>query len=201
MKNIHKTLIFIALAIGASIISCTSVNNSGQQGQTSDTTKNAPQQQTLDPNSAAVVKYNNRLFSVPSPIQLASVIKKINLPYNRELLNNVNKRQEYTTSFKQAVNLGIYGANLGYINVFEQLQDAASYFGAIRTLSQELGIMNQFNEATMKRIEQNNGNKDSLLYIASIMYRESDAYLMEAERNEIGALIIAGGWVEGLYLL
>ena len=129
------------------------------------------------------------------------MIKKLNLPYNRELLNNVNKRQDYTTSFKQALNLGIFGANLGYINVFEQLPDAAAYFGAIRTLSQELGIMNQFNEATMKRIEQNNGNKDSLLYIASIIYRESDAYLMDAERNEIGALIIAGGWVEGLYLL
>ena len=85
--------------------------------------------------------------------------------------------------------------------MFEQLPDAAAYFGAIRTLSKELGIMNTFNEETMKRIERNNGNKDSLLYIASIMYRESDQYLMDAERNEVGALILAGGWVESLYLL
>ena len=99
------------------------------------------------------------------------------------------------------MNLGIYGANLGYINVFEQLPDAAAYFGAIRALSKELGIMNTFNEETMQRIERNNGNKDSLLYIASIMYRESDQYLMDAERNEVGALILAGGWVESLYLL
>ncbi|MBO4371298.1 MAG: hypothetical protein J5826_00030 [Bacteroidales bacterium] len=85
--------------------------------------------------------------------------------------------------------------------MFEQLPDAAAYFGAIRALSKELGIMNTFNEETMKRIERNNGNKDSLLYIASIMYRESDQYLMDAERNEVGALILAGGWVESLYLL
>lgn len=200
MKNIRKTLIIIAFTI-LCITGCTNVNNTDNNNQTGDSTQKTQSQPTLDPNASALVKVNNRLFSVPSPIQLATVIKKLDLPYNRELLNDVNKRQDYTTSFKQALNLGIFGANLGYINVFEQLPDAAAYFGAIRTLSQELGIMNQFNEATMKRIEQNNGNKDSLLYIASIIYRESDAYLMDAERNEIGALIIAGGWVEGLYLL
>ncbi|MBR2887576.1 MAG: hypothetical protein IKB95_05065, partial [Bacteroidales bacterium] len=179
---------------------CTPVNNnSGEGAQTAPPP--ADQTQMLDPNRGALVRFNDRLFNVPSPIQLAGVIQKVQLPYNKELLNSVNKYQNYTTTFKQALNLGIYGANLGYINVFEQLPDAAAYFGAIRALSKELGIMNTFNEETMKRIERNNGNKDSLLYIASIMYRESDQYLMDAERNEVGALILAGGWVESLYLL
>lgn len=194
------THIIVAIAVCIGIQACTPVNNNNGAGaQTAPPATD--QTQMLDPNRGALVKFNDRLFNVPSPIQLAGVIQKVQLPYNKELLNSVSKYQNYTTTFKQALNLGIYGANLGYINVFEQLPDAAAYFGAIRALSKELGIMNTFNEETMKRIERNNGNKDSLLYIASIMYRESDQYLMDAERNEVGALILAGGWVESLYLL
>ena len=191
----------IAVIIATLIIiqACTPVNNNGAGGQTVSTSNN--QTQMLDPTHSALLKFNDRLFNVPSPIQLAGVIQKVKLPYNKDLLNDVNKYQKYTTTFKQALNLGVYGANLGYINVFEQLPDAAAYFGAIRALSKELGIMNTFNEETMKRIERNNGNKDSLLYIASVMYRESDQYLMDAERSEVGALILAGGWVESLFLL
>lgn len=197
----HRLTHIVAVITACIIVqACTPVNNnSGEGAQTAPPP--ADQTQMLDPNRGALVRFNDRLFNVPSPIQLAGVIQKVQLPYNKELLNSVNKYQNYTTTFKQALNLGIYGANLGYINVFEQLPDAAAYFGAIRTLSKELGIMNTFNEETMKRIERNNGNKDSLLYIASIMYRESDQYLMDAERNEVGALILAGGWVESLYLL
>ena len=197
----HRLTHIVAVITACIIVqACTPVNNnSGEGAQTAPPP--ADQTQMLDPNRGALVRFNDRLFNVPSPIQLAGIIQKVQLPYNKELLNSVNKYQNYTTTFKQALNLGIYGANLGYINVFEQLPDAAAYFGAIRTLSKELGIMNTFNEETMKRIERNNGNKDSLLYIASIMYRESDQYLMDAERNEVGALILAGGWVESLYLL
>lgn len=197
----HRLTHIVAVITACIIVqACTPVNNNtGEGAQTAPPP--ADQTQMLDPNRGALVRFNDRLFNVPSPIQLAGVIQKVQLPYNKELLNSVNKYQNYTTTFKQALNLGIYGANLGYINVFEQLPDAAAYFGAIRALSKELGIMNTFNEETMKRIERNNGNKDSLLYIASIMYRESDQYLMDAERNEVGALILAGGWVESLYLL
>lgn len=197
----HRLTHIVAVITACIIVqACTPVNNNNGEGaQTAPPP--ADQTQMLDPNRGALVRFNDRLFNVPSPIQLAGVIQKVQLPYNKELLNSVNKYQNYTTTFKQALNLGIYGANLGYINVFEQLPDAAAYFGAIRALSKELGIMNTFNEETMKRIERNNGNKDSLLYIASIMYRESDQYLMDAERNEVGALILAGGWVESLYLL
>lgn len=198
----HRLTLIVAAIIACIVVfqACTPVNNNNGTGaQTAP--PNTDQAQMLDPNHSALLKYNDRLFNVPSPIQLAGVIQKVQLPYNKDLLNDVNKYQNYTTTFKQALNLGIYGANLGYINVFEQLPDAAAYFGAIRALSKELGIMNTFNEETMQRIERNNGNKDSLLYIASIMYRESDQYLMDAERNEVGALILAGGWVESLYLL
>jgi len=187
------------------VCACAGVVDNGKKSATevSDSTKKDSKKSTsqLDPSKSALVKINNRLFNVPSPMQLAGLLKDTELPFNKSLLSNTANCQNYTTSLKQALNIGVYGADLGYINVYEQLPEAAAYFGAIRTLSTELGILNSFSDQTMQRIERNNGNKDSLLYIISLIYRESDYYLMNSDRNEISALILAGGWVESVYLM
>lgn len=176
------------------------VNNGGTVSNVGDSST-TQQNSDLDPNRSALLKVNNRLFNVPSPIQLATMLKSFGQPYRKEILNDVGRSGNYTTTFRQALNVGVYGADLGYINAFDQLPDATAYFGAVRTLTTELGVLNTFNEQTMERIERNSGDKDSLTYIASMVYRESDAYLMNSERNEVSSLIIAGGWLEGLYLL
>lgn len=187
------------LATGILLSAC--AGNAGGGKKTDVDTSKKEQTAQLDPNKSAIVKINNRLFSVPSPLQLAGFLKELNLPFKKELLSDASARQNYTTSFKQALNTGVYGADLGYINAYDQLPEAAAYFSAVRFLTSELGILNSFNEETISRIEKNSGDKDSLLYIASLIYRESDYYLTNSDRNEIGALIIAGGWAESLYLM
>lgn len=187
--------------LATSIFLSACAGNAGGGKKTDADTSKKEQTAQLDPNKSAIVKINNRLFSVPSPLQLAGFLKELNLPFKKELLSDASARQNYTTSFKQALNTGVYGADLGYINAYDQLPEAAAYFSAVRFLTSELGILNSFNEETISRIEKNSGDKDSLLYIASLIYRESDYYLTNSDRNEIGALIIAGGWAESLYLM
>ncbi len=43
-------------------------------------------------------------------------------------------------------------------------------------------------------------DRDALLDIISETYWNVDAYLKENDRDNISALMIAGGWVEGLYI-
>ncbi len=148
-----------------------------------------------------IVKINNRLFSIPSPFQVAMLVKDLKVPFNKELLNPVQNQSNYSTTFQQALNLGVYGADLSYLNIYEQLPDAAGYFAVIKVISKELGILSTLDEKTLKRIEDNNNNKDSLLYILSTVYRDADAYLFNNNRNEVGLLILAGGWVESLYIM
>lgn len=199
-KNLFgKKQKILLLAICALVAGCSNTNTDNSVNKANHDT--IASISTLDPTHSALIKVNNRLFNVPSPLQLAGMLKDFGMPYQNTILNGTEKKDRYTTSFKQSLNLGVYGADLGYINVFEQFSDAPSYFEAIRGLSTELGILNAFKENTFARIEQNSGNKDSLLYISSLIYRDSDSYLMNSERNETGALIIAGGWVEGMYLL
>lgn len=161
-------------------------------------------QSTEDDNSSSgssVIKIEGKLFSIPSPFQVAMMMKDNEIPYNSALLNPAEKSYQYSTSFEKALNLGIYGANLGYLNIYEQYPEVANYLSAIESLSEELGLSSSFNQEVIERLENNRNNKDSVLFITSNIYKNADAYLFNNERSEIGSLILAGGWLESLYLL
>jgi hypothetical protein len=53
----------------------------------------------------------------------------------------------------------------------------------------------------MQEIENKITQQDSLLYFLTNTYRLFDSYLKKNNRKEMGALIIAGGWIESLYIL
>ncbi|RLD63932.1 MAG: hypothetical protein DRJ01_02430 [Bacteroidetes bacterium] len=155
----------------------------------------------IDSSASKLVKFNNTLFSVPSPYQLALLVKQVGTKYNKGLLNPTQNQVNYSSNFKKALNLGVYGADLTYLNIYEQIPDAVNYFSVIKTLSQDLALSNAFEPEVFKSIEKNMGNKDSLLHLFSNTYRKADAFLKNNERNQVAVLIITGGWVEGLYLL
>lgn len=191
IKAINSFFIMLPIIAGLLFSAC---NNSNEE----DASNKIDSTLLKDP---TIVKINNRLFSLPSPFQVALLVKDNKVPYNKELLNAVQNQNNYSTTFKQALNLGIYGADLSYLNIYEQLPDAAGYFAVVKVLSKELGILSTLDDKTLKRIEENNNNKDSLLYILSSVFRDADAYLFNNNRNEVGLLILAGGWVESLYIM
>lgn len=194
LKVQHKGfIILIFIFIGSLIFS--NCNNDEEDDSQNDTIDSAELQ------NPTLVKINDRLFSIPSPFQVALLVKDNNVPFDKNLLNPVQNQVNYSTNYKQALNLGIYGADLSYLNIYEQLPDAASYFAVVKVLSKELGISSTLDEKVIKRIEDNNNNKDSLLYILSTIYRDADSYLFNNDRNEIGLLILAGGWIESLYIM
>lgn len=148
-----------------------------------------------------IFKYSNILFSLPSPYQISLLIEKSGISYNKNLLNPTNKASDYVDNFSKSINFGVYGSDLGYINIYRQTQDAASYFAVLKILSQEVGLYNAMDKPTVERIENNIENRDSLLLIVSNTYRKIDNYLKANNRENTGALILAGGWIESVYLL
>lgn len=148
-----------------------------------------------------VLKYNNALFALPSPFQVTSIIKNNSIDFNKTYLNLPDNVSNYTTIFKQSLNVGIYGTDMGYLNIYDQTPDIISYFTVIKKLSEELGLNSAFQTSFIDRIEKNVDNQDSLLYFLTNTYREFDSYLKSSNRKDVGVLIVTGGWIESLYLL
>ncbi|MCB0792584.1 MAG: hypothetical protein H6595_07375 [Flavobacteriales bacterium] len=139
-------------------------------------------------------------YNIPSPMETATLLKKAGAEYDKDILNDVLNVDKYTAASKQALNLGVYGADLSYASVNNQTQESMFYTSCAKKLADKLGVSNAFNDSTLERMEKNMNNRDSLLHIISETYWNVDAYLKENERDNISALMIAGGWVEGLYI-
>jgi len=73
--------------------------------------------------SSLVFKYNNTLFTIPSPFQVTSIIRSNDIDYNKSFLSPPENVSNYTTVFKQSLNIGIYGTDMGYLNIYDQTPD------------------------------------------------------------------------------
>ena len=184
----------IAVFIASFVITgCVDEDSSGTDGKDGMNKK-----QDLD--KSQMLKVGNQIFSIPSPIQSAKLFKELDLPYDNESLHDPNKYKDYTTSAQKALNLGVYGANLGYVSLYEQDQDARLLLGAVNRLCIDLDLSGAISDILAERFLTNIGNADSLVYIISDFYKVGDRYLKENDRSDIASLVLAGGWIEGMYL-
>jgi hypothetical protein len=145
-------------------------------------------------------KTKNIFYNIPSPMETAALLKKTGAQYNSKILNDVKNVDKYTAASQQALNLGVYGADLSYASVFNHTQESMFYTSCSRKLADRLGVMSAFNDSTLELMQSKMNDRDALLDIISETYWNVDAYLKENGRDNISALMIAGGWVEGLYI-
>ena len=138
--------------------------------------------------------------AMPTPIEMAEIIKESKVVYDVKVLNDPKKTSQYVTSIKQSLNLGVYFADLSFTSVFDHPQQSVAYLKAAQKMSMELKINDVFNENIIGRMEGNQNNKDSLLQIISEAYLTTDSYLFENKMNSVAAGIMAGGWIEALYI-
>lgn len=154
----------------------------------------------LDSTKTNFVSVAGKLFSIPSPIQTAILIKESAIPYNREVLNDPTAVSNYSTKNQRALNLGIYGTEMAYTSLYDDSQWSLRYYKAVENLAEELEIKGALSPSLVKRLGSNVGNTDSLLFLSGKFYEAADQYLKDNERYDIAALILTGGWVEASYL-
>lgn len=138
--------------------------------------------------------------SIPSPLEISVLIKESGAGYDNKLLNSSENSTNYNTNYKRALNLGIYGADLGYINIFNKSKDALSYLSSIRGLAEDLNIGQFYDFETIKRLASNSENIDSLLYITTSTFEDINDFLHQKKRSDQSVLILTGGWIEALHI-
>lgn len=136
---------------------------------------------------------------IPAPIELSAMMKKSGESYNKNYLNDPENYSYYNTSFEQALNLGVYGADLGYSNLYEENQQSILYVGSIKELVDELRISQFFNFETIERLAENR-DLDSLILMTTQDFNEVNEYFQEQQRSGLSVLMIAGGWIESLFI-
>ena len=194
--NIKYILLFAAgIGLSVSVSSCGEGGSADQKSSSEASTK----AKAVDPNKSNVMKIGGKLFNLPSPLETAFLLEKVDQQYNEGMLNHEIDATRYATKYSQAMNLGVFGSDLGYALIHNQSQSAFHMLGVCKKLGTNLGVSPTLYTGLMKRFEGNLDNKDSLLIFISELNRLSDEYLKENEAEDVSTLILYGGWVESLH--
>ncbi|HTJ53377.1 MAG TPA: hypothetical protein VL443_28175 [Cyclobacteriaceae bacterium] len=140
------------------------------------------------------------LQQIPSPLEISMILKESGKKYNVTYLNSADNRAKYNTNYKKALNLGIYGTDLGYTNIYEQNQDGVKYMEAIKDMADGLNIGQFFDIETVGRLATNSKNLDSLLLITTQNFNSINHYLQTQSRANLSVLLLTGGWLEALHV-
>jgi hypothetical protein len=139
-------------------------------------------------------------YSLPSPLETAMLVRSAGAEYNAEILNSVDNAGNYTGQKKMALNLGVYTCDLSFASLYDQTQASIRYMNAAKQMADGLGILDAINDDTIERLEENVNNRDVLLDIVSETFMNSSSDLEETGRPAIAAMLLVGGWIEGLYI-
>ena len=163
-------------------------------------TSSEKEQVSINPEEKINLEIGNNFFSIPSPVQIALDLEKGNQPFSPDLLHNPEAFDSYNSDFTKSLIMGIYGTDLAYCAVYGKTTEAMKYFNAMKKMADELNAGYAINEALLERFSNNLDNKDSLLSLASDAYLEIDAYLKDNNNHDIAGVVLAGGWIESMYL-
>ena len=138
--------------------------------------------------------------NIASPIEVASLLSDLQVPFSSSYLSNPEKMSDYSTSYEMAYNLGALSSDLGYLNMYNKTGTAINYLSTINKLTEALDVGQFFDFVLMKRLATSENNLDSLLFVSMNSFNRMDEHLRVTDRSNLSTLMVAGVWLEGLYL-
>jgi hypothetical protein len=189
-KNLVVVLLFASMIIG-----CRSGGNKA----------------TRDVDTLVIPKENTAVYedfkkaekifnALPSPLESAMLIKSTGARFDRALLNPVGNVSSYVTNKIMALNLGIYTCDLSFASLYEQTQLIVDYMNAAKKMADGLGILKAIEPSTIDQLEENINNSEMIMKIVSETFMNSNSYLEDNGQPAIAAMVLVGGWFEGLYI-
>ena len=140
------------------------------------------------------------IYPLPTSDEVADMLNRIGIPYMLGTSNTVENVNRYFTAKSKAYNIGVYGTDLSYASTYQMTQETMLYLEAVNQLGSDLGISSIYNEDLLNRIDNNINDKDSLVEIVSLTIIETYDYLNKNGKADLSILMVAGGWIEAMYL-
>lgn len=143
------------------------------------------------------------LDDLPPPSEVPYLLAQAGADFNSEVINSITpeKMEAYQQSdAKAALNLGVYATDIGYLTSYEQSETALDYMGECQKLAAPVGVADAIDYGMISRFESNMEAKDSLTAIINEVMEKSGDRLSQLDELNSAALLLAGSWVEGIYI-
>ncbi|MEW6468557.1 MAG: hypothetical protein AB1458_06515 [Bacteroidota bacterium] len=187
-----KTLRFASLLLVYVLTgSCGSSGGNGQ-GEPSDSSS----VKTTDTSGLSDMK----LYALPAPLEVSTALRSYDNAYTTKVFERTkDKTADYLPNYLKGLNLGVYCVDMGYATVYDDHNMALKYLDKVEKVMNELNLSTQA-AAFVKKYKDNINNKDSLYKFILMSYNEANRYFRDNKREDVGLMILTGGFIEGLYI-
>jgi len=193
--GISSVILMVVILFAGLFFSCKSGGNKASKDEVS---VNVPKD-----NTAIVedIKQAEKIFNaLPSPLESAMLIKSAGAKFSESLLNPLGNTNKYATSKSMALNLGVYTCDLSFASLYEQTQLIIDYMNAAKKMADGLGILKAIDQSTIDKLEENINNSEVIMEIVSETFMNSNSFLEDNGQPALAAMVLVGGWFEGLYI-
>jgi hypothetical protein len=185
-----------SLALIAAIVVSSCGGGSNKEESSSDASSEF--EAAKDQVAADVSKVLNDL---PPPSEVPYLLMNAGAEFDPNIINSIDKMESYQTNeTKAALNLGVYATDIGYLASYEKSELALDYMGECQKLAAPVGVAEAIDYGMISRFEANMESKDSLATIINEVMQKSGERLSELEELNSAALLLAGSWIEGVYI-
>lgn len=146
------------------------------------------------------ISAQNVFNTISSRTSILELTKQAGAEYNVQLLNNPDDVSRYLLESSRALNLGVYGADLNVASIYDQTQESMLFFKCVSIIAKSIGVSDSFDENMGERMTANQANRDSTLNIITQAFKNADNTLRKNNRPGTSSLLVAGAWIEGLYV-
>ncbi len=184
----NKKLTKAALVCAAAIVA-TGCTVSGSQDKT-----NVMSKQDVEQNVHEFV------YPLPTAFEITEMLNRIDAAYILDICNPKENVDKYVTEAKRAVNMGVYSADLCYASTYNQQSNVMDYTQTIRALIDALDMTRAVDPELASKMEDNENNREGMTELISNSFYDSYDYLNRNGRGPVSLMIVAGSWIEGLYI-
>lgn len=186
ITRLLKVSAFVSLALFT--VAC---NNSGKKK--SDST-------TIDKNEVKA-ELEEIVYPLPSPFEMTKMINEIEATYIIGISNDPEAYKRYLTVKKQGLNLGVYSSDMAYSATYNRNEKTQEYLSTIKELVKSLDLTGAIKSDMPERIEASLEDKEESVSVITDLFYDTYSYMNKNNNTELSYLILAGTWVEGLYLV
>lgn len=151
-------------------------------------------------NDSLQMKYRSLIENLPAPVEMLRKLTNSGITFRDSLVNVPENVSRYSNTNSQAINLGIYGADMAYLTAMEQFGQVGPYIRSVKKIADVIVIPTAFDEGILKQYDKNRSNRDTLNEIIVKSYKKIDATLQDNQRLSLATLVVCGSWIEAMYI-
>ena len=146
------------------------------------------------------VQIKDNVYPLPSSASVMKMLSDLDVSYQIGITNPADNAKKYLRSNTRAINMGVFGADLSYVTLYNIPQEIIDFLNSIRSLANELNMSKIYDESLYEKIKTNYDNKEELVKILTSAFNDTYIYLSDNEQQALALLVVGGAWIEGMYL-